>query len=47
MDGFRSAILGKPWNFETLFISTAATFVLLAIGAMYFRSTERRFADIA
>lgn len=47
IDGFRSAILGKPWNFPTLLTSLAITFVLLFVGVMYFRKTERRFADIA
>jgi lipopolysaccharide transport system permease protein len=47
IDGFRSAVLGKPWNFPTLLTSMASTFVFLLVGAMYFRATERRFADIA
>jgi homopolymeric O-antigen transport system permease protein len=46
IDGFRSAILGKPWNMPTLFTSLASTLVLLLVGVMYFRKTERRFADI-
>jgi len=47
IDGFRSAVLGKPWNFPILLTSVASTFVLLLAGIMYFRATERRFADIA
>ena len=47
IDGFRSAILGKPWNMPTLLTSLASTLVLLLVGIMYFRKTERRFADIA
>lgn len=47
IDGFRSSILGKPWNFPTLLTSIASTLVILIVGAMYFRNTERRFADIA
>jgi lipopolysaccharide transport system permease protein len=47
IDGFRSSILGKPWNFPTLLASIASTFVILIVGATYFRNTERRFADIA
>jgi lipopolysaccharide transport system permease protein len=47
IDGFRSAILGKPWNFPTLLTSVISTFVILFVGMMYFRETERRFADIA
>ena len=47
IDGWRSAILGKPWNMQLVLISTASSLVLLAIGVGYFRETERRFADIA
>lgn len=47
IDGFRSAVLGKPWNYPTLLASLASTIGLFLIGAMYFRKTERRFADIA
>lgn len=47
IDGFRSAILGKPWNFPILLSSIASTIILLLVGTMYFRATERRFADIA
>lgn len=47
IDGYRSAILGKPWNLPTLSASLASTLVLLAAGAWYFRKTERKFADIA
>jgi lipopolysaccharide transport system permease protein len=47
IDGFRSAILGKPWNFTTLLTSSASALVILVVGGVYFRNTERRFADIA
>jgi len=47
IDGFRSAILGKAWNMLTLLPSLATTAILLSVGLMYFRKTERRFADIA
>lgn len=47
IDGFRSAILGKPWDIPTFLTSVASAFALLFIGALYFRATERRFADIA
>jgi lipopolysaccharide transport system permease protein len=47
IDGFRSALLGLPWNVGSLAISTISAFALLAFGLMYFRKTERRFADIA
>ena len=47
IDGYRSAILGKPWNFTTLTVSTLSAMLLLTFGVFYFRKTERRFADIA
>jgi lipopolysaccharide transport system permease protein len=47
IDGIRSAVLGKPWNMPTLLMSMASALALLFAGAMYFRKTERRFADIA
>jgi lipopolysaccharide transport system permease protein len=47
IDAFRSAILGKPWNFTTLVVSIAATIMLFTFGLFFFRKTERRFADIA
>jgi lipopolysaccharide transport system permease protein len=47
IDGYRSAILGKAWNIPTLLISGASTVALAIIGTLYFRKTERRFADIA
>ncbi len=47
IDGFRSALLGKPWNLTALSVSVAATLALLAFGMLYFRKTEQYFADIA
>ena len=47
IDGFRSALLGAPWNLLALAISAASSIVLLTYGLFYFRKTERRFADIA
>jgi lipopolysaccharide transport system permease protein len=47
IDGFRSAILGKSWNLPLLLTSLCSTAVVLLAGVMYFRNTERRFADIA
>ena len=46
VDAYRSAILGKPFQWGNLGISTAAMLVALLIGVLYFRKTERRFADI-
>ena len=47
IEAYRSAILGTPWNFATLAISSLSSLVLCVLGLFYFRKTERRFADIA
>lgn len=47
IDGFRAALLGAPLNAATLIVSSAAALVLLACGLIFFRSTERSFADVA
>jgi lipopolysaccharide transport system permease protein len=47
IDGWRSAILGKPWDTVLIAISTASALGFFALGIWYFRNTERRFADIA
>lgn len=47
IDAFRAAILGSPLNPITLSISILSTLGLLVAGVAYFRSVERRFADIA
>jgi lipopolysaccharide transport system permease protein len=47
IDGFRSAMFGRPWNWTTLTISSMSALLLLVYGLFYFRKTERRFADVA
>jgi lipopolysaccharide transport system permease protein len=47
IDGFRSAMFGKPWDFTALAISSGVSVLLFFFGLFYFRKTERRFADIA
>jgi lipopolysaccharide transport system permease protein len=47
VEGYRSAILGKPWNFTALAISALGAVVLFVFGLFFFRRTERHFADIA
>ena len=44
---FRSAILGTEWNFLALGVSTATALLGFLVAIFYFRSTERRFADLA
>jgi lipopolysaccharide transport system permease protein len=46
IDGYRSALLGKPWDWPTLGISAVASVGVFVLGLFYFRKTERRFADI-
>lgn len=47
VDGWRSSLLGKPWDIGLILISCASTLVIFVAGVAYFRHTERRFADIA
>ncbi|MBU1349634.1 MAG: ABC transporter permease [Patescibacteria group bacterium] len=43
----RAAILGNaPINWELLLISGVACFVMLIIGIIYFKKTEKHFADV-
>lgn len=47
IDAYRSAILGLPWNFGSLAISSAVAASLFVFSLFYFRKTEREFADFA
>jgi lipopolysaccharide transport system permease protein len=47
VEGYRSAILGKPWNFTALAISSVCAGAWFVFGLFFFRRTERNFADIA
>lgn len=47
IDGFRAALLDRPFDWGTLGISSSMAAGLLLLGMFYFRKTERRFADIA
>jgi lipopolysaccharide transport system permease protein len=46
IDGFRAAFLAQPINWEPVGISMAVCAALFLISASFFRSVERRFADI-
>jgi lipopolysaccharide transport system permease protein len=46
VEGFRSAFLGKPFDFAGLTVSFGLAAVFFAIGVAYFEKVERRFADI-
>jgi len=47
IEGFRSVIFGLPMPWGMLAVSTLSTVCVFCFGVMYFRKTERRFADIA
>jgi lipopolysaccharide transport system permease protein len=46
VEGFRSAFLGKPFDWDGLGISFAIAIAIFLIGVAYFEKVERRFADI-
>ena len=46
VEGFRWAILGKPYDVGFLASSIAGSLLILAWGVRYFQRAERRFADI-
>jgi len=46
IDGYRACLLGHPVNWAGLAISSAMALILLAIGVVYFKRVERRFADV-
>jgi lipopolysaccharide transport system permease protein len=47
VSAYRSAILGLPWHFQSLIISTTSALVSFLVAVFYFRRVERRFADFA
>ncbi len=46
IEGYRSALFGKPFNWSALAISTAITFILFVYASIHFRRMEKSFADI-
>lgn len=42
---FRSAVLGDPFDWYSLFVSSAVAVAALLVGCFYFRRVERCFAD--
>jgi homopolymeric O-antigen transport system permease protein len=46
IEGFRSVILGKPFNLTVLAISMLIAGAILSVGVAYFEKYERRFADV-
>jgi lipopolysaccharide transport system permease protein len=47
VNAYRSAILGVDWNLPVLAISTVSALGSSVFAILYFRKTERRFADFA
>ena len=43
----RNAILDRPLDYNTLFISITSAFIFFFLGLVYFKKTEYYFADIA
>lgn len=46
IEGFRAALLARPIPWDLVGVSWAITIVVLVVGAIYFRRTERDFADV-
>lgn len=46
IEGFRSVLLGTPWDWGALAFSAGFVLVVLPLAARYFRSVEKVFADI-
>ena len=46
VDGFRSALFGKPFHWPALAVTAAATLLLLASSVVMFRRVESSFADV-
>jgi lipopolysaccharide transport system permease protein len=46
IDGFRAALLGRPFNWSTLSSSLIITLIVLVYSAYSFRRVEKQFADI-
>lgn len=46
IEGFRSAFLNQPFDWQGISISLAVSVLIFLAGVMYFEKVERRFADI-
>jgi lipopolysaccharide transport system permease protein len=46
VDGFRSAIFGRPFAWGLIAVSLTMTAAAFLVGAVYFRRIERQFADL-
>lgn len=46
ISGFRSSLLGEPMHWDCLCVSMSTGLLAFVVGAIYFRTVERRFSDI-
>ena len=46
IEGYRAALLGRPFQWDSLAEAVVLCFALLLTGAFYFRSVEKTFADV-
>ena len=46
IDGFRAAFLGRPFAWDSLFISLILSMLVVLLGVGYFGKVERRFSDV-
>src|SRR5690606_22417198 len=46
LEGFRSPVFGKPFDWPLIGVSTASLLVIAAISLVVFRSMEDDFADV-
>ncbi len=46
IEGFRAALLGRPFQWVPLGMAAALCFLLLLTGTFYFRRVEKTFADV-
>ena len=47
IDGFRSALLGRATSWDLIALAAVSATLLLLTGMLYFRRTEKVFADVA
>jgi homopolymeric O-antigen transport system permease protein len=46
VEGFRSVLLGRPFDLTGLSVSIGIALLILAVGVAYFERVERQFADV-
>ena len=46
IEGYRAAMLGRPFQWDALAMAAVLCVLLLVTGAFYFRRVEKTFADV-